>query len=43
MDAITTPERDKPHIRFDPLSQDYLADPYPFLSAAAKAAPAFYC
>ena len=43
MDTITTSERDKSQIRFDPLSPDYLADPYPFLSAAAKAAPAFYC
>jgi hypothetical protein len=33
MDTITDtdPEQDKPQIRFDPLSPDYLADPYPFL------------
>jgi cytochrome P450 len=28
---------------FDPLSEAYLADPYPFLTAAREAAPAFYC
>src|SRR5215470_1485627 len=43
MDEITAPERDKPFIRFDPLSAEYLADPYPCLAAAAAAAPAFYC
>ena len=29
--------------RFDPLSADYLVDPYPFLSQAREIAPAFYC
>jgi len=29
--------------RFDPLSDDYLADPYPYLAEAREAAPAFYC
>src|SRR5882724_2491020 len=29
--------------RFDPLSDAYLADPYPFLTEAREAAPAFYC
>jgi cytochrome P450 len=43
MDAIVTAEREKPPIDFDPLSPEYLADPYPFLAAAAAAAPAFYC
>ena len=43
MDTILAPRLDEPLGRFDPLSPDYLADPYPFLSAAAKAAPAFYC
>ena len=28
---------------FDPLSEAYLADPYPFLTEAREAAPAFYC
>jgi cytochrome P450 len=28
---------------FDPLSVAYLADPYPFLTEAREAAPAFYC
>lgn len=28
---------------FDPLSGEYLADPYPLLTAAAAAAAAFYC
>jgi len=27
---------------FDPLSEAYLADPYPFLTAAREATPAFY-
>jgi cytochrome P450 len=43
MDAIVAPGREKPPVRFDPLSPEYLADPYPFLAAAAAAAPAFYC
>ena len=42
MDAIATAERQKPAVGFDPLSPEYLADPYPFLAAAA-AVPAFYC
>lgn len=29
--------------RFDPLSSDYLFDPYPLLSEAREIAPAFYC
>jgi cytochrome P450 len=29
--------------RFDPLSPEYLLDPYPFLSEAREIAPAFYC
>ena len=29
--------------RFDPLSSDYLLDPYPLLSEAREIAPAFYC
>ena len=29
--------------RFDPLSADYLLDPYPFLSEAREIAPAFHC
>lgn len=28
---------------FDPLSEAFLADPYPFMNEARKAAPAFYC
>ena len=28
---------------FDPLSEIYLADPYPFLAEAREAAPVFYC
>lgn len=28
---------------FDPLSEAYLADPYPFLAAAREAAPAIFC
>ena len=28
--------------QFDPLSDDYLADPYPFISEARQAAPVFY-
>ena len=43
MDAIATAEREKPAIGFDPLSPEYLANPYPFLAAAAAAGPAFYC
>jgi hypothetical protein len=43
MDAIATAERDKSAIGFDPLSSEYLADPYPVLAAAAAAAPVFYC
>jgi cytochrome P450 len=42
MDAIAARQRDG-LIGFDPLSPEYLADPYPFLTAAAAAAPAFYC
>jgi cytochrome P450 len=29
--------------RFDPLSEAYLADPYPFLAEAREAAPVFFC
>jgi hypothetical protein len=36
MDAITAPGREKPPIRFDPLSPEYLADLYPFLTAARR-------
>lgn len=43
MDTIATAERDKSAIGFDPLSPEYLADPYPLLAAAAAAAPVFYC
>jgi cytochrome P450 len=43
MNAIATAEREKSAVGFDPLSPEYLADPYPFLAAAAAAAPAFYC
>ena len=43
MDAMTAPEQSKPEFRFDPLSPEYLADPYPFFAAAAAVAPAFYC
>jgi hypothetical protein len=39
MDAIVTAEREKPPVDFDPLSPEYLADPYPFLAAAAGASP----
>jgi cytochrome P450 len=28
---------------FDPLSEGFLADPYPYMTEARKAAPAFYC
>ena len=42
-DAIATAEREVSPVGFDPLSAEYLADPYPFLAAAATAAPAFYC
>src|SRR4051812_1219844 len=28
--------------RFDPLSESYLADPYPFIAEAREAAPIFY-
>ena len=41
MDAIATAEREVSPVGFDPLSAEYLADPYPFLAAAATAAPAF--
>jgi cytochrome P450 len=43
MDTIATVGRDKSAIGFDPLSPEYLADPYPFLAAAAATAPVFYC
>jgi cytochrome P450 len=43
MDATSALERDKPPIRLDPLSPEYLSDPYPFLAAAAASASAFYC
>jgi cytochrome P450 len=43
MDGLATAAREKPAVGFDPLSADYLADPYPFLAAAAAAGPAFYC
>jgi cytochrome P450 len=43
MDATARAERDRPPIVFDPLSPEYLSDPYPFLAAAAAAAPVFYC
>jgi cytochrome P450 len=43
MDAMIAPGQEVPPSRFDPLSPEYLADPYPFLTAAAAAAPAFYC
>jgi cytochrome P450 len=43
MEAIISAEQEKPPAGFDPLSSEYLADPYPFLAAAAAAAPAFYC
>jgi cytochrome P450 len=43
MDALATAEREELTIGFDPLSAEYLADPYPFLAAAAAAEPAFYC
>jgi cytochrome P450 len=43
MNGLATAEREKPIVGFDPLSAEYLADPYPFLAAAAAAAPAFYC
>ena len=36
MDAITAPGREKPPIRFDPLSPEYLADLYPFLTAVRR-------
>src|SRR5262245_33923731 len=29
--------------RFDPLSESYLIDPYPFIAEAREAAPIFYC
>jgi cytochrome P450 len=43
MNGLATAEREKPIVGFDPLSAEYLTDPYPFLAAAAAAAPAFYC
>jgi cytochrome P450 len=43
MDTIATAGRDKSAIGFDPLSPEYLADPYPLLAAATAAAPVFYC
>src|SRR5215469_7868618 len=42
MDAVS-PSKREPLIPFDPLSAEYLADPYPFLAAATRAAPAFFC
>jgi len=42
VDAIANAGGERPAIGFDPLSAEYLADPYPFLAAAA-AKPAFYC
>ncbi|HJQ64912.1 MAG TPA: hypothetical protein VJ816_00975, partial [Gemmatimonadales bacterium] len=30
-------------VRFNPLSEEYLADPYPFLAQARETAPVFYC
>src|SRR5579862_355421 len=43
MNALATAEQGNPAVGFNPLSLEYLADPYPFLAAAAAAAPAFYC
>jgi cytochrome P450 len=43
VDGLATAEREKLAVGFDPLSLEYLADPYPLLAAAAAAAPAFYC
>ena len=43
MDAIAPSTRGDPPILFDPLSEEYLFDPYPFFAAAAAAAPAFFC
>ena len=42
MDTVSL-SKQEPRILFDPLSAEYLADPYPFLAAAASAAPAFFC
>jgi len=42
MDPIAPSKRSSPPILFDPLSAEFLADPYPFLTAAAAAAPAFF-
>jgi len=43
MDPVA-PENLRPiDLRFDPLSDAYLADPYPHLAQAREATPAFYC
>jgi cytochrome P450 len=43
MDPVA-PENLRPiDLRFDPLSDEYLVDPYPHLAQAREAAPAFYC
>jgi cytochrome P450 len=43
MDAINSARQERPSARFDPLSPEYLADPYPFLTSVAAATPAFWC
>jgi cytochrome P450 len=43
MSVINAPQQYQAIIHFDPLSPEYLADPYPFLADAARVAPAFYC
>jgi cytochrome P450 len=42
MFAALAGESDSIGARFDPLSESYLADPYPFMAEAREAAPIFY-
>jgi cytochrome P450 len=42
MTAAINPEADRLGSGFDPLGDDYLADPYPLMSEARTAAPVFY-
>jgi hypothetical protein len=42
MTVATSAETKRIGSRFDPLADDYLADPYPFMSEARNASPVFY-
>ena len=43
MDPVAPKDLGPIDLRFDPLSDAYLVDPYPHLAQAREAAPAFYC